>query len=108
MVNYLCRLLVVSFICVFVVNTDSAKADSPRPNILFIFADDAGIDSFGCYGSDRAKSLTPHIDALAQSGLRFERCYSTPLCGPSRCVLMTGRYGFRTGGLTNPTAKNAS
>jgi arylsulfatase A len=79
-----------------------------RPNILFIFADDCGIDSFGCYGSDRAKSLTPNIDALANSGARFERCYSTPLCGPSRCLLMTGRYGFRTGGLTNQTAGKPS
>jgi arylsulfatase A len=77
-----------------------------KPNILFIFADDAGTDCFGCYGSDRAKSLTPNIDAFAKSGTRFDRCYSTPLCGPSRCVIMTGRYGFRTGGLTNQTAGN--
>ncbi len=45
-----------------------------RPNILFIFADDCGIDSFGCYGSDRAKSFTPNIDALAKAGTRFDRC----------------------------------
>jgi arylsulfatase A len=84
------------------------RAAGERPNILFIFGDDCGIDSFGCYGSDRAKSMTPNIDALAQSGMRFDRCYATPLCGPSRCVIMTGRYGFRTGGLTNQTAGNAS
>src|SRR6185369_7815422 len=58
--------------------------------------------------SDRAKSLTPNIDALAKTGTKFERCYATPLCGPSRCVIMTGRYGFRSGGLTNQTAGNAS
>src|SRR5262249_18811325 len=86
--------------------TTSAAAE--RPNILFIFADDCGIVSFGCYGSAPAKSLTPNIDALAKSGARFERCYSTPLCGPSRCLLMTGRYGFRTGGLTNQTAGKPS
>ncbi len=79
-----------------------------RPNIVFIFGDDCGIDSFGCYGSDRARSFTPNIDALAKSGTRFDRCYASPVCGPSRCVLMTGRYGFRTGGLTNPTAGNVS
>jgi arylsulfatase A len=84
-----------------------AAAAPERPNILFIFGDDCGIDSFGCYGSDRAKSFTPNINALAQSGTRFERCYSTPLCGPSRALIMTGRYGFRTGGLTNQTAGNA-
>jgi arylsulfatase A len=85
-----------------------AAAAPQKPNILFIFGDDAGIDSFGCYGSDRAKSLTPNIDALAKTGTKFERCYATPLCGPSRCVIMTGRYGFRSGGLTNQTAGNAS
>jgi arylsulfatase A len=79
-----------------------------KPNILFIFGDDCGIDSFGCYGGDRAKSFTPNIDALAKSGTRYERGYATPLCGPSRCVIMTGRYGFRTGGLTNQTAGNPS
>src|SRR5262245_28164050 len=79
-----------------------------RPNILFIFGDDCGIDCFGSYGSDRAKSLTPNIDALGKSGIRFERCYATPLCGPSRCLIMTGRYGFRTGGLTNQTAGRPS
>jgi arylsulfatase A len=79
-----------------------------KPNIVFIFGDDCGIDSFGCYGGDRAKGLTPNIDALAQSGVRFERGYSTPLCGPSRCVIMTGRYGFRTGGLTNQTSGTPS
>jgi arylsulfatase A len=83
-------------------------AETVRPNILFIFGDDCGIDAVGCYGSDRAKSLTPNIDALAKSGTRFDRCYSTPLCGPSRCLLMTGRHGFRTGGLTNQTAGNPS
>jgi len=81
-------------------------ADTKRPNILFIFGDDLGMDGIGCYGSDRAKNFTPNIDALAKSGMRYERGYSTPLCGPSRCVIMTGRYGFRTGGLTNQTAGN--
>ncbi len=79
-----------------------AAGMADRPNILFILADDYGLDGVGCYGSDRFK--TPHLDSLAQSGLRFEACYSTPLCGPTRCLLITGRHGFRTGGLTNPTA----
>jgi arylsulfatase A len=92
--------------CLATASLATAALAADKPNIVLIFGDDAGIDSFGCYGSDRAKKLTPHIDALAQSGTRFDRCYSTPLCGPSRCVLMTGRYGFRTGGLTNPTSGN--
>jgi arylsulfatase A len=75
-----------------------------RPNIVFILSDDYGLDGVGCYGSDRHKGRTPNIDALAAGGIRFERCYSTPLCGPTRCEINTGRYPFRTGGLTNPTA----
>jgi arylsulfatase A len=79
-----------------------------RPNIIFILADDIGIDGIGCYGSDRSKSFTPHLDQLAASGIRFDRCYSTPLCGPTRCLINTGRYGFRTGGLSNGSAGNPS
>jgi len=75
-----------------------------RPNIVFILSDDHGLDGVGCYGSDRHKDRTPNLDALARDGIRFERCYSTPLCGPTRCQIMTGRYPFRTGGLTNQTA----
>jgi arylsulfatase A-like enzyme len=81
----------------------AAPATRARPNILFILADDYGLDGVGCYGSDRFKGKTPNIDALAATGIRFERAYCTPLCGPTRCELMTGRYGFRSGGLTNPT-----
>jgi arylsulfatase A len=77
-------------------------AESSRPNIVFILADDYGLDGVGCYGSDTFK--TPNIDALAQSGLRFENAYCTPLCGPTRCLFITGRYGFRSGGLTNQVA----
>jgi len=77
-----------------------------RPNIIFILADDYGLDGVGCYGSDRFKGKTPNIDALAASGLRFENAYCTPLCGPTRCLFITGRYGFRTGGTSNQTAKN--
>ncbi|HEY2572934.1 MAG TPA: sulfatase-like hydrolase/transferase [Verrucomicrobiaceae bacterium] len=77
----------------------SAAAPSAKPNIVFILADDLGIDGLSCYGADAWK--TPHIDKLAASGTRFETCYAAPLCGPSRCLLMTGRYAFRTGGLAN-------
>lgn len=82
-------------------------ADAPgadRPNVLLILADDFGLDGVSCYGSDRFKGKTPHLDKLAETGLRFTHCYSMPLCGPSRCTLTTGRYGFRTGGSTNQSA----
>jgi arylsulfatase A len=90
----------------------AAAAESTKPNIIFVLADDLGMDGVSCYGADSHK--TPHIDALASSGLRFRTCYASPLCGPSRCLLMSGRYAFRTGGITNqswraggPGAKSA-
>jgi arylsulfatase A len=76
-----------------------APARAPgRPNILFILADDYGIGGVGCYG---APYKTPSLDALAAGGTRFETCFSAPLCGPSRSLLMFGRYAFRTGVLDN-------
>lgn len=79
-------------------------AAEARPNIVFILADDLGLDGVSCYGSDRHR--TPNIDKLAASGTRFETCYAAPLCGPTRCLLMTGRYAFRTGGITNQSWRN--
>ena len=79
----------------------TGSAPEGKPNIVLILSDDHGIDGVGCYGSDRFKGKTPNLDALAKSGLRFERCYSTPLCGPTRCEIMTGRYPFRTGGCSS-------
>ncbi len=84
------------FFCLFAL---CLSLHAAPPNIIFILADDLGHDGLSCYGSDVRK--TPHIDKLAASGTRFELCYSAPLCGPSRCVLMTGRYAFRTGGIGN-------
>ena len=78
---------------------DAPKPATSKPNIIFILADDLGLDGVSCYGSDVRK--TPQIDKLANSGIKFQTCYSAPLCGPSRCALMTGRYAFRTGGITN-------
>ncbi|HND52130.1 MAG TPA: sulfatase-like hydrolase/transferase, partial [Pirellulaceae bacterium] len=75
---------------------------------MFILGDDYGLDGVSCYGSDRFKGKTPNLDSLAASGIRFTQCYSMPLCGPTRCTIMTGRYGFRTGGATNQSAGKAS
>jgi len=82
-----------------------AEATEKRPNIIFILADDLGLDGVSCYGADKRK--TPNIDKLATNGIRFETCYAAPLCGPSRCALMTGRYAYRTGGITNQSWRAA-
>ena len=87
---------VIAALCALAVPANAAEA---KPNIIFILADDLGMDGVSCYGADSHK--TPNIDKLAASGTRFETCYAAPLCGPSRCLLVTGRYAFRTGGITN-------
>jgi arylsulfatase len=69
----------------------AVAADAPRPNIVFILADDLGYGDLGCYGQTRIR--TPHIDRLAAEGLRFTAHYSgSNMCAPSRCVLMTGMH----------------
>ena len=75
--------------------TSASIAQVKKPNIVFILADDLGIDGVGAYGADFFK--TPVIDKLAKEGIRYTNAYTVPLCGPSRALLMTGRYGFRTG-----------
>ena len=67
-------------------------ADQP-PNIILIMADDVSWECFGTYGADDYQ--TPNIDALAAKGVRFDHCYSTPICTPSRVKIMTGQYNFR-------------
>ena len=72
-------------------------ADAPvrKPNIIFILADDYGNGEVSCYGADNYR--TPNLDALARGGMRYTHAYTAPLCGPSRALILTGRYAFRTG-----------
>ncbi len=61
------------------------------PNIICILADDLGYGELGCYGQRKIK--TPNIDRLAVEGMRFTQHYSgSPVCAPSRCVLLTGKH----------------
>ena len=72
----------------------SQKKDPP--NIVFLFADDAGYADFGFQGS--TKFETPNLDALASKSIKFSQAYTTAaVCGPSRAGLMTGRYQQRFG-----------
>lgn len=70
-----------------------AQEPPPAPNIILIMADDVGYECFGCYGSKQYS--TPHIDQLANAGMRFDHCYSQPLCTPTRVKLMTGLSNVR-------------
>jgi arylsulfatase len=68
-----------------------SSAPPGKPNIILILGDDLGHSELGCYG--QSKIRTPHIDGLAKEGVRFTQSYSgSPVCAPSRCVLMTGKH----------------
>lgn len=67
-----------------------------KPNIVFILSDDAGYADFGFQGSKDFK--TPHLDALAESGIKFTQAYvSAAVCGPSRAGILTGKYQQKFG-----------
>jgi arylsulfatase A len=63
-----------------------------KPNIVFIMADDLGWGDLGSYGQTKIK--TPNLDRLAAEGMRFTQFYAgSPVCAPSRAVLLTGKHG---------------
>ena len=77
-------------------SAERAARTLQRPNVLLLYTDQQRRDSVGCYGSPFA--ATPHLDALAASGRRFDRCYvQSPVCVPSRFAFLTGRYCSSTG-----------
>ena len=71
-----------------------ARAEPPRPNIVFIMADDLGNADLGYRGG---QINTPNIDKLANEGVRLEDFYGMPVCTPSRAQFITGRYAMRYG-----------
>ncbi|MGL4737161.1 MAG: sulfatase-like hydrolase/transferase [Cellulosilyticaceae bacterium] len=72
----------------------------PIRKVVFIMTDSQRKDMVGCYGHPCMK--TPHIDALAEGGIRFEKAYTAqPVCQPARAALFTGQYPRSTGGWTN-------
>ena len=85
--------LVLIGLCVFA--TQTVAADSQRPNVIVLLADDLGYGSVSWYGGDIP---TPHIDSIARNGIGFTSGYMTaPVCNPSRPGLMAGRYQQRWG-----------
>ncbi|MGD2017154.1 MAG: arylsulfatase [Planctomycetota bacterium] len=69
----------------------SAGAAPSRPNVVLVFVDDLGAGELGCYGQEHIR--TPHIDSIAARGVRFTQGYTgSPVCAPSRCVLLTGKH----------------
>src|SRR5690349_15448116 len=94
MIRSLFHLCCISFFAV-------AAAQAAQPNVLVIVADDLGYADLGVHGGKEVP--TPHIDALAASGIRCTSGYvSSPYCSPSRAGFLTGRYQTRFGHEFNP------
>lgn len=70
---------------------------SSSPNILFLLADDVGLDGAVGYDIGEEKPNMPHLTSLMDEGLTFDNAYACPLCAPTRASFLTGQYGFRTG-----------
>ena len=73
----------------------SLMAGGVRPNILLIMADDLGAENLVCYGN--TVYSTPHLDRMAEEGARFENAFSTPVCTPTRAMILTGLHPNRSG-----------
>jgi arylsulfatase A-like enzyme len=89
----------------FVVFATPLRAAAPRPNIVFILADDLGYGDLGSYGQKLIQ--TPRLDLMAREGMRFTQFYAgSTVCAPSRSVLMTGRHVGHTTVRGNAGQKN--
>lgn len=76
----------------------AVPANQRPPNVIVIMADDLGFNDVSMYGHGMPRHPTPHIEALAREGVRFDNGYSANgTCAPSRAALMTGRYASRFG-----------
>ena len=79
----------------------------PRPNVLLVMVDQLAAGWLPAYGHDVTRA--PHLTALAREGVTFERAYcASPLCGPSRSAMLTGRLPSATGVFDNAAEWAAS
>lgn len=103
--------LIIALLPWLSVASSLCAAQTPRPNILYLMADDHALEAIGAYGSwlkDHVK--TPTIDRLAAEGMRFNNvCVNNSICSPSRASILTGQYSHKNGvfnlnGSINPTS----
>jgi arylsulfatase A len=87
------RSFIVSGTAAWAAASVHAGAKAPKqPNIVLVMADDLGWKELGSYGQKKIR--TPHLDQMAQEGMRFTQFYTgAPVCAPARCNLMTGKHG---------------
>ena len=84
----------LSLIVPFSIYGQIQDSQSLKPNFVLILVDDAALQDFGCYGGEAA---TPNIDMLAQNGMMFTNYHASPMCAPSRAMLLTGHDSHQTG-----------
>ena len=80
-------IFIMAFIGVSAKSSFAQPGPDVRPNILLIVADDLGYADLGCYGGE---IKTPNIDALSTNGILFTRFHTSPLCAPTRSMLLSG------------------
>lgn len=109
-IRWLAATLVIAAVTSCSVATQQAAAVAPlphatAPNVILIVADDLGYGDLSAYGG---RIATPHIDALARSGIRYTSAYATaPICSPSRAGLLSGRFQGRFGFYFNLVGRDA-
>jgi arylsulfatase B len=99
--------------CMLVPGFAPATGFAGTNNLLFIVADDFATDGLRIYNTNPAAHFPPMptVERLATNGLVFRNAYGYPTCSPTRCSILTGRYGFRTGigyALANPAGPSLS
>jgi arylsulfatase A len=82
-------------LCLLAAAVDLVAAEPPRPNIVFLMADDLGWGDFQCY-NPQGKVPTPNLDRIAREGMRFTDAHTpAALCAPTRYAVATGNYTWR-------------
>lgn len=88
--------ILLLFLSFFQCGTNKSLDENQKPNIILIMADDLGYGDLSAYGNKTI--ITPHLDDMARSGIKFNRFYSAaPVCSPTRGSCLTGRHSYRYG-----------
>ena len=89
--------IALAAIAMILATAAARAADDMRPNILFIFTDDQSDRTLSCSPNAYPFATTPHIDQLANTGVRFTQAFIGAKCVPSRAMMLTGRLQFNVG-----------
>ena len=88
------KIIVALVLATLALGAGAQQAVKPRPNFLLIVADDLAYTDLGIFGGEIA---TPHLDALAEKGVKMTSFYTAPTCSPTRAMLLTGQDAHKVG-----------